>query len=240
MAEVIPEQTIVRVKNLDARRPFVDDYASQRYVIEPGGETIVPYFAMVYWLGDPRAVDVGDRNSQPHLQHRTMELDRLQTKYGTYGDSWYPQEWEINEENADLYPASRHRNLPKLEVTSMTGERLYTVIDDPEGNHLNPATQTVNENRNMAEAVVQMQKQIQALTTQLALADPAAAAALIPFAPAEASEPVSVESIVEGMAVNDDDRDPEPDPDDPAAKAGPDLPPRAQAAKARAAAAAKK
>jgi len=240
MAEVIPEQTIVRIKNLDDRKPFVDDYANQRYVIDPGGETIVPYFAMVYWLGDPRAVDVGDRNSQPHLQHRTMELDRLQTKYGTYGDSWYPQEWEINEENADLYPASRHRNLPKLEVTSMTGERLYTVIDDPEGNHLNPATQTVNENRNMAEAVVQMQKQIQALTTQLALADPAAAAALIPFAPAEAPEPVSVESIVEGMAVNDDDRDPEPDPDDPAAKAGPDLPPRAQAAKARAAAAAKK
>lgn len=240
MAEVIPEQTIVRVKNLDPVRPFVDDYASQRYVIEPNGETIVPYFAMVYWLGDPRAVDVGDRNSQPHLQHRTMELDRLQTKYGTYGDSWYPQEWEINEENSGLYPSSRHRNLPKLEVTSMTGERLFTVIDDPEGNHLNPATQTVNENRNMAEAVVQMQQQIQALTTQLALADPEAAAKLVPFAPTVASEPVSVESIVEGMAVNDDDRDPEADPSDPTQVAGPDLPPRAQAAKARAAAAAKK
>jgi hypothetical protein len=46
MAEVIPEQTIVRVKNLDDRKPFVDDYANQRYVIEPGAETIVPYFAL--------------------------------------------------------------------------------------------------------------------------------------------------------------------------------------------------
>ena len=239
MAEVIPEQTIVRVKNLDARRPFVDDYANQRYVIEPGAETIVPYFAMVYWLGDPRAIDVGDRNAQPHLQHRTMEIDRLSTKYGTYGDSWYPQEWEINEDNSDKYPSSRHRNLPKLEVTSMTGERLFTVIDDPEGTHLSPATQTVTEQANTAAAIAQMQAQITALTNQLALADPAAAAALMPFTPQVASEPASLESIVEGMATNDDDRDPEPDPDDPTQVAGPDLPPKARAARERAAAAKK-
>lgn len=236
MAEVIPEQTIVRIKNLDPRKPFVDDYASQRYVIKPGEEAIVPYFAMVYWLGDPRAIDVGDRNSQPHLQHRTMEIDRLQTKYGTYGDAWYPNEWEINEENSHLYPSSRHQNLPKLEVTSMTGERLYTIIDDPEGTHLMPATSTVVEQQNLAAAVSSMQAQIQALTAQLALADPAAAAALMPFTPQTATTPATVESIVEGMATDDDDRDPEPDPTDPTQVAGPDLPPKAQAARARAAA----
>jgi hypothetical protein len=58
----------------------------------------------------------------------------------------------------------------------------------------------------------------------------------MPFTPQVASEPASVESIVEGMATNDDDRDPEPDPDDPTQVAGPDLPPKAQAARARAAA----
>ena len=121
----------------------------------------------------------------------------------------------------------------------MTGERLFTVIDDPEGTHLSPATQTVTEQANTAAAIAQMQAQITALTNQLALADPAAAAALMPFTPQVASEPASLESIVEGMATNDDDRDPEPDPDDPTQVAGPDLPPKARAARERAAAAKK-
>lgn len=236
MAEVIPEQTIVRVKNLDTVKPFVDFYANQKYVIGPGEEIVVPYFAMVYWLGDPRAIDVGDRNSQPHLQHRTMEIDRLSTKYGTYGESWYPAEWEINDENSHLYPEARHKSLPKLEVTTVANERLYTIIDDPEGTHLKPATQTVVESQTQAAAIAHLQQQIGILTEQLVKTDPAAAAALMPFTPQVPSEPASVESIVEGMVANDDDRDPEPDPTDPTQVAGPDLPPKAQAARARAAA----
>lgn len=142
---LIPETTVVYLDNVGPT-DFLGVYASQRYPIPAGTRTIVPYFAMCLWMGDPRAVDVNDRD-----RYRLWEWERLRTKYGAYDDM---AAWEANK--------------PKLVATSLAGEVLVTVVDDPEGDHLKSSTVNVAEQQSIRDAMRAMQANIQRLEAELA------------------------------------------------------------------------
>lgn len=121
--------------------PFRGKYDNQQYLIAPGSETVVPMDAVRNWLGNPDAADLDDKR-----RDRTEEFRRIRAKYGVYE-----------------YDERMEENFPRLEVYTLEGERIYTVIDDPEGK---------NVARNIRDAqpqdvnaqVAMLQQQINALT----------------------------------------------------------------------------
>lgn len=246
MSNIIPENTPVEIRNVGESR-FVGEYAMQRWVVEPGDKTLAPYHAACLWFGDPRAVNVGDANARPELQFRAREIDRLGVKYGLAGDPWYSDDVDMdretfNEANNDhykpqRYKAGRHPNLPKCEVYDLNGDRLWTVIEDPEGaRDKEPATTTAEKDVTL-ESINALQAQIKELQNRLLLRDPEAGAkSLRPDQPTTSATSTSA-TTPDGEAVGDEGRagigtetrDPVADPEDPAAQAGPDLPPKERA-----------
>lgn len=108
--------SVVRVRNVGSV-PFSSGFANNTYTIAVGAETIIPYDAAVLWLGDPNSRDLDGTR-----RNRLAEYTRLRTKYGAYADE---TSWD--------------KNKPKLEVYDLDGNRLYTVVDDPEGLESSPA-----------------------------------------------------------------------------------------------------
>lgn len=135
---------VVRLKNVGKEKWF-GRYNNQPYTIFPGGEGIAPFIAICNWFGHPDAVDTDPRN-----RHRFNELERLRVKYGVYDDD---TKWDAN--------------TPKIEVFTLDGERVLTVLDDPEGNHLHPSTTTMAEKTILEEQLDAMQKQMRVMQAQL-------------------------------------------------------------------------
>lgn len=228
---VINEQTAVRVKNTGTV-PFRDSYANQPYVILPGQEIIVPYHGAVYWFGDPRAVDLN--NGDMDQQYRTMEVRRLSVKYGVYDETfWSPDpnastqivvHDDTMKETFDRTPlvGGRHPNLPTCEVVTLTEpiQRLWTVIEDPEGTHIAPQKIADPEIATIRQELENQRLNTERLMTMLAQKDPAAAEAL-----GQPAEPVDLDDITESL-----DADPVPVPT-PAQK---DTPQRQRKARASA------
>lgn len=140
----IDEYSIVRVRNT-MTRDFRIDYANKRWDIGAGKERTLPYHCMVMVCGDPRAFDVpGDMRQR----YRTDEWQRLRILYGVYDDI-----------------LANGENLPKLEVYDLDGNRIQTVLDDPEGNADELAA--INESelertQNMLMATMQRLKELEA------------------------------------------------------------------------------
>lgn len=138
-------EDVVRLRNVGAEQ-WVGKYANQDYRMNPGQEAIVSFAAACLWFGHPDAVDVDDRN-----RYRTEEHERLRVRYGVY-DS--PIEvWDAN--------------TPNIEVHDLDGNRLITVVDDPEGKHLNPAVSSQQEKTLMVEQMTRMQQQMKAMQAQM-------------------------------------------------------------------------
>lgn len=106
--------------------PFKMQYARQTYTLRPHLPTIVPYMAMVLYMGDPRAVDVpGDKQ---HLKHRRLEVERMRTHWGIYEDD------------------SRWENVPNLIACPIDSDEPFnTVLDDPDGIMLDGTPQPRSE-----------------------------------------------------------------------------------------------
>lgn len=141
---VNPETQVVRVRNV-GDEDFTAKYANVPYTVPAGQETIVPFLAMCLWLGHPDAVDIDKKR-----QYRLEEFQRLTARYGTYDDL---QAWEEQK--------------PKLEAYSIDGNRLVTVVDDYQGNHLKLDTSTVQEKATMMSAMAAMQEQMAAMQRKL-------------------------------------------------------------------------
>ncbi|MGI9609650.1 MAG: hypothetical protein ACR2NL_05085 [Acidimicrobiia bacterium] len=160
----IGESVVVYAENA-MTRPFKGKYANQWYSIGPGETKLVPYHAMVLWAGDPRSVD----KAQMHEKYRTHEYNRLRKKYGIY-------------ENSD-----RVGELPQIVYTDVeSGERLITVIDNPE----QPASglSTGNVTADLQSQVSNLEAQLRALIRQKDV-DEAADESEAALAPAEADTP---------------------------------------------------
>lgn len=202
---IMSEQVAVRIRNVGSSKLRLD-YANQRWEIEPGQDAIAPYLGACYWFGDPRSVNVGDNRS---TQYRARELDRLSVLYGIYSDAFVADDdntFTIEQKVDDYrkleprpYVNRRHPNLPQVEVYDLTtGERILTVIDDPEGNdngaHANP------ESASLQAQLQAMQDQMNALTAQLAISDPDAARAVLANSPSPADlDIVDTDAIAAGL-----------------------------------------
>lgn len=101
---------IVRLVN-NGDTPFVSKYDGERFTIQPHSETLVPYGAMVLWCGDPTT-----RNLDERRRFRVKENARLHVKYGAYDDE-----------------TKYALNAPKLDAFTLDGERIPTVLIDPDG-----------------------------------------------------------------------------------------------------------
>jgi hypothetical protein len=91
---------------------FTDQYALEKYTIEPGSEQFVPFDAICLWMGDPRLQDLGPRD-----RHRTDEFMRVCIRLGAH--------------DGDLDILAR--NKPSLECYTLEGVLMKMVVDDPEG-----------------------------------------------------------------------------------------------------------
>jgi hypothetical protein len=230
---VIDETSAVRVKNVSDTR-FIGDYANRRYVIEAGAEIIAPYHAAVYWFGDPRSRNIGEKRS---THYRDQEIARLSTLYGLFNDAFWDEYGDGNLKTARIivshdesipprdYTGTRHPNLPQVEVYDLgTGDRILTVIDDPVGNELAPSSTAEVESRALADQVKAMGEQLANLQRELAQRDPALAAnTSIALDTPPPSEDAILAGLDEGLA---SDKDPVPDPDDPEARPTRDVNPR--------------
>lgn len=136
---------VVRVKNV-GDKPFKGMWDGQEYRFAPGEENIVPFDGACLWLGNPTSVGPA----------RVLENARLRAKWGAVGDAdkTAEQRWEENH--------------PRLKVTTMTGEDVLMVIDDPDGEHVAPSVRTENEQKLLEGQVSELKRELQAVQGQLA------------------------------------------------------------------------
>lgn len=101
--------------------PFVIEYSLQKYIVPANGSlqhghyAVVPYHAFVLYCGDPRSFDVPGDDRQ---RYRSDEWKRLRCRYGVYDD--------VND-------PTMMANIPQLEAYTVHGDRVLTVLEDPEG-----------------------------------------------------------------------------------------------------------
>ena len=127
----------VRVKNVGTKDAVLR-YNSIPYIVRAGDESTVPFEAMCLWLGDPRANDVPQTTSADqggdvkYIPTRDDEITRLRQLYGMHsmGGSLELVEGVDAE-------TGRTIEYPRMEVTLSSGERLYTVLEDPTGAQAN-------------------------------------------------------------------------------------------------------
>lgn len=135
---------VVRITN-QGTDEFRQKHGGRLYRIPPGSTAIVSFEAMCLWLGHPDAVDIDKKR-----RFRSDEFRRLCVKWGVY----------------------EHHNLaderfPKLLVEDIEGDRIITVVDDPEGKHLTPDVQTRAERDRLQDQMQAMQRQMAALQAQI-------------------------------------------------------------------------
>lgn len=132
--------------------PIIWEYARQKHVLQPGVPTYVPYMAMVYWQGDPRAINVP--GGKLHEQHRRHQREHLSSLYGIYENE---EKWE---------------QVPLVECYPLDSDiRFETVLHDPEGVHLQPQVAAASETEFLRKQLAAMQGQMQAMAAQIQMAD---------------------------------------------------------------------
>lgn len=132
---------IVRVSNV-GDRTFRGKWSQRVWVIEAGTAAVVPVEAAKHWLGDWDAV--GDM--------RKREVARLRLLYGAHfsdTDGTERERWE--------------RNRPMLECYLLSGDRITTVVDDPEGTSVTPTVRTEDQQRLLEEQIQRLQAQLAAM-----------------------------------------------------------------------------
>jgi hypothetical protein len=137
---------LVKITNTGAV-PFVGKWSGQRFEIRPGETKLVPEDAAWHWTG--RHWLVGNR--------RREELDRLKLLYGAHyslDDLTAEELWE--------------RNKPSLEVWTLDGDKVTTVIDDPEGRTVTPSSESEAERDLLRSEIDALRKRLEALQGEYA------------------------------------------------------------------------
>jgi hypothetical protein len=150
----------VRVRNV-GDEPVKVQWDSRFYKIPVDGETFMPFEAAKLWFGDPRS----SGNVASHrdvtgmvswIPDRATEVRRLRALY----DNQFGDERVI----------AKH---PLVEVYTQQGDRVYTVLDDPDGERTSPAVQSVMDHASLLEQVRRQQATIDLLVRQTGIGGPA-------------------------------------------------------------------
>jgi hypothetical protein len=159
---------------------------SRQYVIPPGGADFMPFDAVKVYVGDPRATN-NVRTSRDSLgivsflPDRATEVRRLRLLYaapfGEYmrasdvGGIFVSAPVESAPDPGQVY-AWDGVHVPQVEVYNIRGERIYTVLDDPEGSLTIPVAVTqshVDRTDVLARLVEQQASIIDALSARLGI-----------------------------------------------------------------------
>lgn len=141
---------LCRIVN-EGDEPFTSKWEGNTFTIKPKSEIMVTLDAANRWTGNAATVNDGKVNA------RREEYNRLRVLYGAYEND---EKWV--------------KNQPHLAVYDLDGNRINTVIEDPEGTRLT-ATPADKTTRSMQEQLEDMQRQMEAMTR--AIADQEASAA---------------------------------------------------------------
>lgn len=140
---------IVRLRN-NGDQTWQDQYGSAPFICPAGEAIIVPFDAVCLWFGDPRLSD------RPTLSQydRQDELTRVKARLG----------WSVLE--------AEGKDFPKLDtsVETIEGERVYMVIDDPDGSKSSLSsvnTAGLTDAQAVATELEQLKMQQQALLARL-------------------------------------------------------------------------
>lgn len=145
---------MVRVKNV-GDKPFKDGYANQTYEIKPGKEAFVPFDAAALWFGHPDVYDVS-----PRQRARFDQWKRLRTKYGAFDVAAKGENGVQVVTSADQM---WERNKPQVEVYTLEGKRLTTVIDDPEGKTIGANEEQDVQNAGLIARQEYLERELEAL-----------------------------------------------------------------------------
>ena len=210
----VPEQTVVRMVN-NGPETFHERYIGQDFIVPPGEQAFVPFYAMTLWAGHPDAVDLNKKE-----RYRTDELSRLQVKYGThsFNGCWTTDICNGNPgpDRAPKHPPRRH--LPDISFFAVdTGEEYATVLRDPEGTSTASLTSQLSQDELSNRAMADMQRQIAELQRLIAAQNNEPAPAPHPTNP---PTPSGVQGVAAGtttgyqpIPINEDGERPD-DPED--------------------------
>lgn len=142
MAQKVDEAAafVVRVRN-PGNENFIDRFNNVPYVVPANGESVVPIDGAKLWFGDWEK-----RNKDANLRERDEEVARLKVRWGVY--------------DAPLPPCP-------LEVFTLLGESITTILDDPTGDSLDPVFSGDEEKQRLAGMMKQYQHQLAALQEQM-------------------------------------------------------------------------
>jgi hypothetical protein len=213
--------------------PLTFKYARRKFVFAAGESKMVPWLAMCLWFGDPRAVD--RHPTKRSLQFRRQERDRLVVKYGLGTKPLYSDDHETVDNFRDpsgrdylivddpIHPHNgqrRHPNLPAVRVFDVqTGNRVITVMDDPEAVTITGDQTARVEARDTEAQIQRLTAMVQELQTNLADLNPEAAERLRTQLDPEGAgqlDPLAATMVDEAVPAPSADPDlSEPDPLDP-------------------------
>jgi len=160
-------------------KPVVLQWNSRTWTVPVGGETHgIPFEVIKKDFGDPRSTDrvVAVRetpNSMPEfIPDRMTEVRRLQQLYQNTVirfREYVPGDRSFLEEGIT-------DRAPKVEVYTLAGDRIYTVLDDPYGDRVVAAVPTRSDRDALAaqlaaqsELMAKMQAEVEELRNQLAV-----------------------------------------------------------------------
>jgi hypothetical protein len=157
---------ILRVENVGTKI-FRGMWDQIDYVIPPFGEDFLPFEAVKLFFGDPRSTDkvrsVHDvRGIVGFLPDRASEVRRLRLLYDHgFGDYTGKEGAEV------VWDADK---IPHMNVTTLKGERIWTVLDDPVGTTVLPAVTTQAQDAELRDVVRQQGQLIRSLMDRLGVA----------------------------------------------------------------------
>lgn len=128
---------VVKVTNLGTE-PLVDAYDGEVTVIGVGEYAVVPRVAANLWFGN------GSIRNDDRSWSRGQELHRIRVRYGVSdaaGDTWLAK-------------------CPKVEVTTLAGDPVPTLLDDPDGKAVTDAVSSISDQERLYQMIEQQQRDL--------------------------------------------------------------------------------
>lgn len=136
-------------------KPFDFHQNNRKRILQPGEDAIVPWGLAVTLFGHPGMVNVAPRNERQAMYRK------VRSKFN-YTDGLVPP--EALEQGIKDPEAWWEVIRPQIVVFDIeTNERVYMIIDDPDGNHASPGPASTTGASDMAA----LMNQIQVLTAQV-------------------------------------------------------------------------
>lgn len=172
------DQVVIRNKG---DHPLEWYWGNRRHVIQPGRDTQVSFDLMKKECGDPRSGEVAssikdDYNGLMTIPPRHDEVNRLLVLHAPTlkpGDPPFPAYVKGDRTKFPVGAPFTDR-APQVEVYTLDGTRIHTVLDDPYGDHVVSAIQSRSEAaitqatlRDLAAENAEMKAMLKTLTAKL-------------------------------------------------------------------------